>query len=285
MSRLTEITRGRWLAILPALGVRAEYLTGRHGPCPFCGGVDRWRFTNRNGDGVWICNQCGAGDGVELVKRFLKVDFREAMFAIENVLRLAPPSNEPKPRDNVALREECKQIWNRAARLADDAAVMYLRSRAIDLPSWPRALRCAPHVMLAKIVTSTDMAINLHRTFLPNGPKKFMPGVVPAGSAVRLMPHVGILGIAEGIETALSAYLLFGVPCWAGLHARGVETFTPPSDVRALCIFADNDKSATGQSVAWSAARRLRAKGLEVGVKMPEDDDADWNDVLRGRAK
>jgi putative DNA primase/helicase len=36
---------------------------------------------------------------------------------------------------------------------------------------------------------------------------------MPAGAAVRLMAHGDTLGIAEGIETALSASALFGVPC------------------------------------------------------------------------
>ena len=80
--RVIEAARGRWQAILLAVGVGAEFLTGRNGPCPFCGGKDRWRFTNRNADGVWICNQCGSGDGMELVKRFLKVEFRDAALLV-----------------------------------------------------------------------------------------------------------------------------------------------------------------------------------------------------------
>lgn len=281
MTRLHEDARGRWHAILPAIGVAANFLTGKNGPCPLCGGKDRWRFINTNGDGTWLCTHCGAGNGIELVKRFLKVEFRDGAQAIENVLRTAPPANEPKPRDHAALREAAKLAWNHAKPLADDEATAYLRSRSIDLPTWPKSLRCESGVMLGKIVTSTDVAINLHRTFLPRGPKKFMAGVVPAGSAIRLMPHVGVLGIAEGIETALSAYLLFGVPCWATCHANGIERFSPPPTVRALCIFGDNDSSFTGQAAAHSAARRLKAKGLSVGVKIPETPDTDWNDVLR----
>ncbi|MDI5829610.1 hypothetical protein MJN51_36035, partial [Salmonella enterica subsp. enterica serovar Kentucky] len=35
----------------------------RHAPCPACGGKDRFRFDD-NGRGSFICNQCGAGDGL-----------------------------------------------------------------------------------------------------------------------------------------------------------------------------------------------------------------------------
>lgn len=281
---LIERTKGRWLAILPAVGVRSNFLSGKNGPCPLCGGKDRWRFTDLDGNGTWFCSHCGPGSGIELVKRFLKIEFRDAAQAVELVLHDSPAVVERLPKDHAALREEAKRTWERAQPLGDDDATAYLRSRAIDLPTWPKALRCAPHVMLAKIVTADHVAINLHRTFLPNGPKKFMPGVVPGGSTIRLMPHVGILGIAEGIETALSAYLLFGVPCWATCHANGIERFTPPHDVRALCIFGDNDESFTGQRAAHSAAWRLTTKGLSVEVKIPPALGDDWNDVLRRSA-
>lgn len=281
MDNLSERARGRWLAILPAIGIKAEFLTGKNGPCVFCGGKDRWRFLNSNGSGSWICNQCGAGSGFELTKRFLGVSYHDAYAAIENLLRDDLPIAREKPRDHVALRDRAKRMWLAASPLTgDDVAGRYLRSRRIELPTWPKALRVFDGVMVGKIVTADDRAINLHRTFLPSGPKKFLPGVVPPGSAIRLLPHVGVLGIAEGIETALSAFLMFGVPCWAACHARGVETFTPPPDVRALCIYADNDDSAIGQAVAWAAARRLRARGMAVDVKVPEKGGADWNDVL-----
>lgn len=281
----TDPARGRWLAVLPAIGVKSSFLTGRNGPCPLCGGKDRWRFLNTEGNGTWICNQCGSGNGYELVKRFLRVEFYDALLAVKKMLRENTPPDKPCERDYRSLREQARRAWETAGPLCgDDPASAYLKSRGIELPTWPKALRYSPGVMLGKIVTSGDEAINLHRTFIPNGPKKFMAGKVPNGSAIRLLKHVGALGIAEGIETALSAYLLFGTPTWAACHAHGVETFTPPKDVHLLCIFADNDESCTGQAAAWTAAKRLRSQGLTVGVKVPEDVNADWNDVLQGKA-
>ncbi len=66
---LKDRALGRWRGILPALGVPAKALSNRHGPCPMCGGKDRFRFDDKGGRGTWICSQCGAGDGIELVKR------------------------------------------------------------------------------------------------------------------------------------------------------------------------------------------------------------------------
>lgn len=284
--QLSERTRGCWLSILPAIGIRSEFLTGKNGPCPFCGGKDRWRFTNKDGSGTWICNQCGAGSGIELVKRALNMDFHDAALHVERMLADVRPDPVTQ-RDDVKCRDAAKRAWEAASPLCDDDAVVrYLRGRAIDFPTWPKALRSAVggasgKMMLAKIVSPKDEAVSIHRTFLPSGQKKFMQGAIPPGSAIRLFPHVGILGVAEGIETALSVYLLFGVPCWAASSAGGMEKFAPPKEVRAVCLYGDNDASCTGQAAAWVAAKRLRAQGLSVDVKIPDTTDCDWNDVLK----
>ena len=44
---LADRARGRWAAILPQLGVSPSALTGKHGPCPLCGGRDRFRFDDK----------------------------------------------------------------------------------------------------------------------------------------------------------------------------------------------------------------------------------------------
>ena len=52
-------TQHRWLAILPALGVPSHFLRNKHGPCPVCGGKDRFRFDDKDGKGTFFCNGCG----------------------------------------------------------------------------------------------------------------------------------------------------------------------------------------------------------------------------------
>ena len=50
-----------------------------------------------------------------------------------------------------------------------------------------------------------------------------VPGPVPKGGAVRLFPPAEAMGIAEGIETALSAAQLSGLPVWAALNTVNIE--------------------------------------------------------------
>src|SRR5262249_4105914 len=111
-------------------------------------------------------------------------------------------------------------------------------------------------------------------------PRRFEPGQIPAGSAVRLMaPAEPVLGIAEGIETACAAMRLFGTPTWAALNAVLLEKFEPPPGVAELVIYADNDGNGRGQQAAETLGARLKIK---TDIHIPDQVDTDWNDVLQG---
>ncbi|WP_427026556.1 DUF7146 domain-containing protein (plasmid) [Aureimonas ureilytica] len=299
---------GKWRGILPAIGVPSKALTNRHGPCPMCGGKDRFRFDDKDGRGTWICSQCGAGDGIELVKQFQRVDFKEAARLIEQHIGCVPvlADHGRQMRTDAQKRQEMIELWSRSRPIQeDDIAGRYLRSRVGSL-AFPANLRFAPderyleqgrkpswHPMMVAKVDPSDAAVKegqraaLHRTYLSaqggkadvSSPRKMM-GSMPSGAAVRLHSHEDVLGIAEGIETALSASAIWNVPCWAALTADLLEQWTPPDTVRSIFIFGDNDASNTGQAAAFGLARRLKAKGLEVYVELPPIVGQDWNDVF-----
>ena len=104
------------------------------------------------------------------------------------------------------------------------------------------------------------------------------------GGTVRLCEADEDLGLAEGVETALAALELFGVPTWAALSAHGIEAFEPPGGVRRLHVFADNDPNFVGPAAAYNVARRLSRAGVKVEVHVPPRVGSDWLDVLNERA-
>ena len=87
------------------------------------------------------------------------------------------------------------------------------------------------------------------------------------------------MGIAEGIETALSVTALFGVTCWAAVSAAMMAAWQPPDEAKRIIVFGDNDLSYAGQSAAYALARRLRSDERVVEVQIPTEVGADWNDV------
>ena len=74
-----ELASGKWFFLLSSLGVDQNFLKNKHGPCPICGGKDRFRWDNKNGMGTFICNQCGSGDGYRLLEMYHGWDFYKAL--------------------------------------------------------------------------------------------------------------------------------------------------------------------------------------------------------------
>ena len=99
-----ERARNRWREILPRLGIDPEFLQNRHGPCPLCGGKDRYRFDDKDGTGSYICGQCGAGVGIILIKKKNGWDHRTACSEIDKIIGDSPAQPTP-PDSNQAQRQ------------------------------------------------------------------------------------------------------------------------------------------------------------------------------------
>lgn len=307
-SDLETRAEGRWREILSVSGIPAKALNGKNGPCPMCGGKDRFRFLDARGqkaNGAWICNQCGGGTGLHLLAVFHGISHKEAARMVATRLgepmptQKRPTCREPDPAQ---LREAMRRVWGASHHVLPDGIVAsYLRGRGLrvdGIPSclretaslWHRSGRSYPG-MLALVRAADGAAVNIHRTYLhPDGRKAdvepvrmMMQGTHPAGSAVRLMPHGDTLGIAEGIETAWAAWQLTGIPCWAALNAGRLAAWVPPPGVRRVHIFVDFD--GAGCAASNDLDHKLRCEGgMDVTVWLPPDEGTDWNDVLRGTA-
>lgn len=298
-----EAAVGRWPAILRSAGLGDEFLRNRHGPCPVCGGKDRYRFDDREGRGTWFCNRCGAGDGASLLMRIRGTDFRGALEFIESQFSVLPtvaPKVEPRDNDHVL------RAWAEAGpiRLGDEVDT-YLRSRGVGLDRYdPQALRFHGKLgyydggervgmyacMLGAVTDAGGRLVGLHRTYLKDGrkasvatPKKAAGKL--AGGSIKLVPAQDVLAVAEGIETALAVHKRLSVPAWSAVSADGLEKFTWPAGTRRLIVAGDNDSSFTGQRAAYSLAFRAKRDGLEVEVLIPAEVDTDWADRQLGETQ
>jgi DNA primase len=110
------------------------------------------------------------------------------------------------------------------------------------------------------------------------------------GCAIRLSPPVPHLGFAEGIETALAAWKLTGVPCWACISAGELQRQAPPFDVGRATIFADRDDpkgkpEGTGLRAARVLQAELRRQGVPSEIRLPSEPWGDYADVLADLVK
>lgn len=297
--KASEIATGKWRGILRHFGIDDSYLTGKHGPCPLCGGKDRFRFDDKDGRGTWICNQCGSSDGFGLLERIKGWSFREAAYQVESVVGyVASMPAKGKERSKAGVQ----RIWKESCTVTKGDPVWRYLNRRIGLEVIPSCIRFHPALayvedgkpveyhpaMIALVISQENKGIGLHRIYLKDSgekadvsnQKKLITVADMAGSAVRLAPPTDCLGIAEGIETALAASRLFSVPVWAAISANMMEKWTPPTGVENVIIFGDNDVSFTGQASAYALAKKLKLAGLNVDVQIPDSIGADWGDSL-----
>ena len=304
-SRTVDAARGKWRGILLQLGLPEASLKDRHGPCPLCGGVDRFRWDNKNARGTYICSQCGAGDGMKLAMEYTGKGYKEVANLIDAMIgnlkteTLKPIITPEKQRD--ILRNAYKSTQ---PIVSGDLAHKYLKSRGVEELIYPDALRFAPKLfdgdggirpaLVAMIgLYDQDKFVSMHRTFLkPDGsnkaemaaPRMLMPGELPAGASVMLSKYSGgPLGIAEGIETAMSASALYNLPVWSAINTAIMRKWHPPAGCKEVVVFADNDEKFGGQAAAFHLAHRMSCKGIAVTVRVPELVGQDFNDILMSR--
>lgn len=153
--------------------------------------------------------------------------------------------------------------------------------------------------MLAMVTAPDDSAVTIHRTFLDPitgrkasvpDPKRLMSHTSVTtlkGAAIRLAPVDGdTMGVTEGIETAWAAMQGTSLPVWATISAIFMEHFVPPEGVKKVIVFADKDRSQTGQNSAVKLVERLWALGIQAHIELPPCEipdgtkGVDWLDVL-----
>ncbi|WP_345122069.1 toprim domain-containing protein, partial [Quisquiliibacterium transsilvanicum] len=152
-----------------------------------------------------------------------------------------------------------------------------------DRGTWP--------AMVAPLVAPDGRVLALHRTYLTtDGCKAPVPTVKKltgaagplAGACIPLHDaQQGVIGIAEGIETAQAAHLASGLPTVAAYCAGNLAAYTWPAGVRRIVVFADADQA--GAAAAQSLKARALRAGLSVALMTPRTPGADWCDVWAQR--
>jgi len=306
---------GRWPEILLHLGLDPKMIKKRANlPCPFCGGTDRFQFTDKYLEGNYVCRSCGAGGGFQLAQGVTGMDFNGVLAEVERYLGMTPQPAGQRATEPSAdrMRALVQRIWNEARPVVKgDEVDQYLTSRGLGLPEYPAVLRFHPRLgyyrkddagksrkvaeyaaMLASIQGADGNIVSLHRTYLPNGrklaandAKKVLTSGI-SGAAVRLFEPAARLALTEAIEKSIAVYLATGKPTWAALSAGNLEKIWIPDTVTEVDIYADNDADGdfAGQAFAFALARRLKREEKEgirrrVCVFVPKWPGVDWSDI------
>ncbi|SPR99314.1 DUF7146 domain-containing protein [Cupriavidus taiwanensis] len=266
-----------------------RYDVGKHRvSCPACGRGERDKSLGltieADGKGVAHCFRCSLTES----------------YRPESGARLSmPPAHRIKAettQKHETLSDYGRDLW-RDCRPLSGVAVDYLNARHCVIPPVDGDLRCHPALKhptghtgpaLVGLITDaeTRQPLSLHRTWVQadcrkaevDPPRLLLGGHRKQGGVIRLWPDEAVtagLGIAEGIETALSLAWAHA-PVWACIDAGNLAAFPYLAGVECLVIGADNDPA--GKAAADTCAQRWAAAGAEVYVTRQAENDL--NDVL-----
>ena len=274
------------------------------GVCPFHT-EKTGSFSVNDAKAFYHCFGCGAhGDVLDWWQ------FTEGLSLPDAIDRLKQEAGEARPwreearstkvddAETRAKKSQALAIWQETQPIGGTVAETYLRTaRAIRLPL-PESLRFHPGLpmggpdsltwpaMVAGVSDLGGKVIAIQRTFLArdgsgkagiSSPKLSLAPL--AEGAVHLGPSALTLGIAEGIETGLSAMQLFVVPVWCALGIN-LARIALPDLTRNVAIFAD--RGGAGEGAAEKARLVFRQLGRRVAVRFPSIGK-DFNDELKAR--
>ncbi|SEJ80286.1 Toprim domain-containing protein [Sphingobium sp. AP50] len=195
------------------------------------------------------------------------------------------------------LSSLARTLWQKSVALKGTPAEAYLHARSLFTPSPELRFNAQTVIgkgkdrrMLPAMIAAVRNELGLvavHRTFLdpsdilrrPFRKPKLALGFLGTGS-VRFGEPGTDLGLAEGIEDALSALEWFDMPVWAVLGAERYAHVSIPSHVRRVIVFGQ--RNAAARNCLARARDHLSSNRRRVEEWVPSSQD-DWNDALRER--
>ena len=303
--QVIDVSTGQWPFILASLSISVPDSPRKHSPCPACGGRDRFRFDD-NGRGSHICNQCGAGDGLDLIAKVNNCDITTAAQLVADVLNIDCHRTETteiaSQRKNQLVAELQQREQDRQKQAAADAE----QNRATFVSKYSslakQAVEGESEYLINKglagftfpitkdgslLLSLTNEAgeITAAQTIKPQGEKRLLTGSTKRGSfyTVNKEEQPETILIGEGLATALTCHLLR--PKALTVAAIDAGNLLPVAEVMRrkypdaqIIIAGDNDwhidEPNTGKLSAIKAAQAVNGW---VSIP-PGDSKSDWDD-------
>lgn len=303
---VTTAAAGNWPYVLAGLSIDVPDSSRRHAPCPACGGTDRFRFDD-NGRGSFICNQCGAGDGLDLIKKVNNCDTTEAAQLAADVLGIDYRAAQTDPtaasqrteqleadrqqREQERQQQAAEDAEQRRATFARLYAGMrqsvtqgesdYLQSKGLTGFNYPVM---SDGSLLLPLVDESG-AVVAAQTITPQGDKRLLTGSAKRGAyhAVNAPEQPQAVIIAEGLATTLSVHLMR--PDALTVCAIDAGNLLPVAiqmrqqhPQTQIIIAADNDRLGDKPNTGTERAEKAASAVAGYVAVPPTDYKADWND-------
>jgi putative DNA primase/helicase len=300
VSDVSLAARGQWPTILTELGLSIPK-RGQHGPCPTCGGKDRFRLDDKEGRGTWICSQCGAGDGLTLLAKATRKSTKEAAQEVASLLGLSPAGLDAQ--EVAARRQQAEQVATKAREDEEKAKrKACIRAASImgdcikghspylslkHLPDWladtnQTLIREAQHnfsqgSLVIPLTDENDQLVNV-QLIDSQGEKRYLAGGQKAGAFHRLTGGLQA-AICEGYATGVSVHLATEATVYCAMDASNLQAVAEIAQRREgkgpILIAGDNDLHIDGNP---GQAKAQQAAAVIGGLVSLPHEAGDWND-------
>lgn len=241
VAMLKDAARGRWRDIFLSAGIGDEFLTGSHGPCPKCGGKDRYRAADIE-YGWLFCNQCfhaESGDGLATLQWFLGCDFTHACQVVADAVgykeaKKGRKTLEERLEKHGELNEELASLFEH-----ENPGITYLgltrmgainathtSQQVVAFPCFGKTLKAVANYVVMSLLGHEVQLFDKHGTPTGTARKKTLEkgaGIMGA-AAMPLLRTAGMVDV-----------------CW---KTEG------PTDLAALLSIIPEEKFASGEHIA-----------------------------------
>lgn len=278
---IKRAAEGKWMdLIFPRFGIDVQWK--KKTPCPACGGRDRFRFDDKNGNGDYFCQHCQGGDGLDLIGKCTHLSFPEVVKEVGAILGLDDSSKiTDADREKWRKERECREKEQREleqkmreniARKAESTFrnayqgefSLYLKNKQVDKD--PKIKITHDGNLLIPAYDEHGKMWNL-QTITPDGQKLFIQEsggrtggcFFVIGEVQPDLYDAHIICIAEGYATGMSIHMATGHPVALSFVANNLPKVGAvlrqkyPNAVFVYCADDDSAKQDTGLKYAQEA--------------------------------
>ena len=293
IDRVLREFNGAWRQTLENYGCHLP--SGRHhGPCPVCGGKDRFRFDDKDGRGTWFCSQCDpqSGGGLLLLSRFLG---KPTIEVANELLGNTPERSRAPVYRSFVSDDQIRKANHEQARKGAEALLAsselrqhpYMSDRGLDgqwlvngepIMGRDRSVIQPGELLLVpayKAEGDGSMLVNVQK-IKANKEKRPIYGGDMAAVYHKLDGHQKLIAIAEGYATGVTVNQVTGATTYCAFNTGNLAAVSAWVAERhpgvAVVFFADNDEHGAGLRYAKDAAAPIGAT-----VALPPEL-GDWDD-------
>ena len=312
LQQVKSAANNSWHDIFASFGLNVP-APGKHGPCPVCGGHDRFHFDNLNGDGTWHCRKCEdkqSGDGFDLISKSCSWELSKTIKEVASVVGVGSSigrdvnkscANKGRPqrsanddyklKSRIAAKKKASAIWN-GAKVATPSEPYLLKKKVMPFGSKVLLSKVQngkteflPGTLVLPIYDANQELISLEFVCVNKGKQGLFGGQKASGffplDGFDAIKAASDIIIAEGFasaSTCQSAMAITSVCAFSAGNLLKVAAAIRELNPEANLIIA-GDCDSIGFKKASEAA--LSVCGIAAIPIFPSSDAGnDWNDLF-----